>query len=272
MRSPLGNRQPSAESFVPLGILFAVLFILLVTPLRVPLRATAIAIVSPLWSLGHGVSALTQKVFPSVFSGAALVEENQRLQREIAILRLEEWRNEAIRNERDALRGLLGRSTSTDETLLLAYILAAPNFSPYDTLVLDVGEDTGIFPGAEVMTDGGFVIGNITDVMESRSVAQLYSSPGLTRDVLVGSARIPAVAHGMGGGNYRIELPKNTDIAEGDEVSVIGEIEEFLGVVDRLIVDEKTGITTLFLRLPVNMTEIGSVIVRIPTLYESYEQ
>ena len=169
-------------------------------------------------------------------------------------------------------RGLLGRSllgrSSTTEERILAYVLAAPNFAPYDTLVLDVGEDTGVFSGARVMTDGGFIIGVITEVLPTRAVAQLYSSPGLTRDVAVGSARIPAVAHGVGGGNYRIELPKNTDIAEGDEVHLLGGVEEFLGVVERVIVDDKTGITTLYLRLPVNMSELRSVIIDLSLLYE----
>jgi len=268
MRSPLGSRTPSRESFLPLVILFLVLLVIVGTPLRTPFRATLIALVSPIWSVGHQGSSFMQKIFPSIFSGMALATENELLKKEISALRAEYWRSEAIKNERDSLREFLGRSTTTDENLLLAYVLAAPNFSPYDTLVLDVGNDTGIFQGAEVMTDGGFVIGRIKDVFETRSIAELYSSPGLTRDVLVGSARIPAVAHGVGGGNYHIELPKNTDTKEGDEVSVVGEVEEFLGVVDRVIVDEKTGITTLFLRLPINMTELSSVIIKLPKTYE----
>jgi cell shape-determining protein MreC len=105
------------------------------------------------------------------------------------------------------------------------------------------------------------MIGEIREVVGNRSIAELYSSPWITKEVVIGSARIPAVAHGLGGGNYRIELPKNTDTKEGDEVSVAGSVEEFLGVIDRIIVDEKTGITTLYLRLPVNMTELRSVIV-----------
>jgi cell shape-determining protein MreC len=222
---------------------------------------------NPLWSVGKGVTSVTKKILPSLFSGAALVEENQRLKDEIAILRIESWRAAAIENERDILRGMLGRSSTTDDSLL-AYVLATPNFAPYDTLVLDVGKDTGIWKGARVMTDGGFIIGTVTEVLATRSIAQLYSSPGLVRDVVVGSARIPAVAHGVGGGNYRVELPKNTDIKEGDEVSVAGAVEEFLGVVERVVVDDKTGITTLFLRLPINMTELRSVIIDLSPTYE----
>lgn len=242
-------------------VLFFILFIIIATPLRAPFRSLALALASPLWSLGRGISHTTREIFPSVFTGAALLEENQRLKEEITTLRAEYWRAEVIKNERDSLRSFLGRSSTTEEKLLLAYVLATPNFAPYDTLVLDVGEDTAIFQGAQVMTDGGFIIGTVTDVLSTRSIAQLYSSPGLSRDVAVGSARIPAVAHGIGGGNYRIELPKNTDIKEGDEVSTISGVEQFLGVVDRMIVDEKTGITTLFLRLPINMTELRSVII-----------
>lgn len=269
MRSPLGNRGARRESILPLAIVFLVLLIVIGTPLRTPVRSLAIGIVTPLWSLGSTVGDLSRKVFPSVFSNLALIEENDRLKAEIAVLRAESWRSEVIKDERDALRGLMGRASTTQESLLLAYVLATPNFAPYDTLVLDVGEDTGIFPGARVMTDGGFIIGEITEVMPRRSLARLYSSPGLTRDVVVGSSRVPAIAHGFGGGNYRIELPKNTDIKEGDEVTVTGRIEEFLGVVERVVVDEKTGITTLFLRLPINMTELRSVIIDLSA--ESYE-
>jgi cell shape-determining protein MreC len=262
MRSPLGNRRVLANgNIVSVVIFFFILFFVIGTPVRAPFRSVAVFLVSPLWSLGMEVSLLTQKLFPSIFSGMELVEENRMLNEEIASLRVEHWRAEIIKNERDALRGLLGRSTTTEDHFLLAYVLATPNFTPYDTLVLDVGEDTGIFLGAKVMTDGGFVIGIITEVLPTRSIAQLYSSPGLRHDVIVGSARIPAIAHGIGGGNYRIELPKNIDITEGDEVSILGGVEEFLGVIERSIIDEKTGIMTLFLRLPINMTELRSVIV-----------
>jgi cell shape-determining protein MreC len=153
--------------------------------------------------------------------------------------------------------------------LLLAYVLAAPNFSPYDTLVIDTGVDTGIFPGARVMIDGGFVIGTVSEVLPTSAVVELFSSPGVVKQVIVGSSRIPAVAHGIGGGDYRIELPKNTDITEGDEVRIQGTAADYLGVVERMIIDEKSGITTLYLRLPINMTELDFVVVDLnPPLYE----
>ncbi len=268
MRLPLGNSRGQRENALFLPILFAVLALLLITPLRVPLRAFSLSIATPVWSLGKTIKHGTQVLLPSVFSRASLVEENVRLRHEIESLRAEEWRTEALRRERDLLASVLHRASSTD-ALLLAYVLASPNFSPYDTLVVDTGADTGIFPGAKVIVDGGFVVGTITEVLPSSAIAQLYSSPGVTKHVIVGSSRIPAVAHGVGGGNYRIELPKNTDIAEGDEVRVQGSVEEFLGVVERMIVDEKTGITTLYLRLPINMTELDSVIIDLtPVSYE----
>ncbi len=267
MRLPLGNRGNGRESVLPLVLVFVVLFLIVGTPLRGPFRSIALTFIEPLWSVGRSVVGGMKVIIPSVFSGATLVEENQRLKAEIALLRAESWRAGVVENERDVLRSMLGRSSTTEEQLL-AYVLAAPNFAPYDTLVLDVGEDTGVFTGARVMTDGGFVIGVISEVLPTRAVAQLYSSPGLTRDVAVGTARIPAVAHGVGGGNYRIELPKNTDIAEGDEVHLLGGVEEFLGVVEQVIVDDKTGITTLHLRLPVNMSELRSVIIELLPLYE----
>jgi cell shape-determining protein MreC len=270
MRSPLGNRGQSRESILPLVILFCVLFLIIGTPLRTPIRALVVGISTPFWKASTAGKVFFSELIPSVFSGPTLLRENQQLKAEIATLRAEYWRSEVIKNERDILRGMLGRSTTTERDLL-AYVLAAPNFAPYDTLVLDVGEDTGIFSGARVKTDGGFVIGTITEVFGTRSIAQLYSSPGLIRDVVVGSARVPAVAHGVGGGNYRVELPKNTDTSVGDEVSVLGSVEEFLGVVEEIVVDEKTGITVLFLRLPINMTELRSVIVDLSHSYTYVE-
>ena len=86
MRSPLGNRTPSRESLAPLVTLFLVLLFVLGTPLRVPLRATAIALATPLWSLGKKGTALAEKVFPSIFAGMALATENDLLKKATLIL------------------------------------------------------------------------------------------------------------------------------------------------------------------------------------------
>jgi glycyl-tRNA synthetase len=155
MRLPLGNSRGQRENALFLPILFAVLALLLITPLRVPLRAFSLSIAAPVWSLGKMIKHGTQVLLPSVFSRASLAEENMRLRHEIESLRAEEWRTESLRRERDLLASVLHRASSTD-ALLLAYVLASPNFSPYDTLVVDTGADTGIFTGAKVIVDGGF--------------------------------------------------------------------------------------------------------------------
>jgi cell shape-determining protein MreC len=99
----------------------------------------------------------------------------------------------------------------------------------------------------------------ITQVSENESLAELYSSPGLVHNVLVGESHIPVVAHGVGGGNFRIDVPKSSDIEIGDAVTFAGEEIRLLGVINQIIENPNTGIATLLLRLPINPTELRMV-------------
>lgn len=150
-------------------------------------------------------------------SKRSLFAENKTLRERMLLFEALEVEQKALRSENESLRTLLGRSTSTVK-IVLGEILSKPGFSPYDTVIIDVGTNNGIEIGDYITVDNTIIIGEIASVTPGSSNALLYSSPEYKTEVFVGPESIQAVAIGKGGGNFEIRVPRNTAFDKGDEV------------------------------------------------------
>jgi len=186
----------------------------------------------------------------------ALTEENKLLSDEIFLLRLAVIREEALREENDQLRATLSRGP-TEKRGILAEVILRPPSSPYDTLVLDVGEDAGISVGDRVMADG-FSVGEITRVGRSSSVVSLWSQPGETLDISIGST-FSGRAEGNGGGTFYIRVPRDTKISEGDIVIAPALGNSLLGTVKSVVRDEKNPFLDSYAESPLHLRTIRFV-------------
>jgi cell shape-determining protein MreC len=115
--------------------------------------------------------------------------------------------------------GALLASLSQDNGKTLAAVLVRPPLAAYDELIIDVGADKGIVPGSKVYGPGNVLVGTTSDVLGETSKVTLFSSPGQTYPVFIGSDHIPATAIGRGGGQYEAQVPQATSINEGDIVT-----------------------------------------------------
>lgn len=104
------------------------------------------------------------------------------------------------------------------ESYLSVAVLAAPPRSHYDTLLLKAGRSEGVIVGDIVHTHG-VAIGIVTDVSDATSIAQLFSSPGATRDASIGDTDAILVVSGLGGGALETYAPGELAISVGDTVS-----------------------------------------------------
>jgi cell shape-determining protein MreC len=114
--------------------------------------------------------------------------------------------------EFEALKKSRGRES------IVAGVLATPNETPYDTLILDMGSDEGVVAGAVVYAEGGRPIGTITRTTASTAIATLFTSPGITTHVYAVRERVLARAVGMGGGSLSVFLPHGSEPREGDSM------------------------------------------------------
>ena len=75
---------------------------------------------------------------------------------------------------------------------------------------------------------------------------------------------IPAVAHGIGNGNFRIILPKGVDVFENDLVNIPALAPEYLAKVISIERPVGSSLEALYLQLPFNITQLKWVYIAHP--------
>lgn len=219
------------------------------------------------WS-GDGVRTMSAGLFGLQFSFSenwgkfksnlkskeSLYRENEQLKESIGKLSLFLQNQNLITEENSRLKEILGRNEN--KAIVLGKVLAKPNRSLYDTLIIDIGLDSGLKEG-DLAIASRSVIGKVVRVSTNSSKIRLFSSPGEEINVNVGQANIPTVAYGLGGGNFEIKLPKDTEIKEGDIISSFENGVEILGLVGAIEKKESDSFQKIFAKSLVNISELG---------------
>lgn len=127
---------------------------------------------------------------------------------------------EQIREERDVLRAqLLGTSTpdvSDSGARHLASVIGRPPQSPYDTFVINIGDDAGISLGSAVWWPPGVYLGEVVSVNKRSSLVELVSSADVPHPAVVEG--VPVVLRGTGGDGMYAEVPASLEIPLGAAV------------------------------------------------------
>jgi cell shape-determining protein MreC len=219
---------------------------------------------SPVIRLSQSSSALLKHVGVYIKSKEDLAEENSQLEKKIEQQYLETFELAGLRKENASLKQALGRLPD-DKSFVLARILVSPLVSPYDTMLIDLGMYEGVGQGMVVYYEGGFAIGEVDTAYRHSALVSLYSRSGSEMPVYIGAESVPAMAYGVGGGNFRISLPKGTEVAAGDSIAIPGFSPTYVGVVDEDDSSENSSFSTLYTKLPFDYQRIQSVYVAIPT-------
>lgn len=103
-----------------------------------------------------------------------LSKENNELKKELNLINSKLLLSQILLRENNELKTLLGRKEE-NQKFILANVLAKPNLSPYDSLILDVGEGYGIKKGDKVIVNNNVVIGELEDVYLKTSKVRLFS-------------------------------------------------------------------------------------------------
>src|SRR3989344_2758594 len=129
-------------------------------------------LVSPIWWIERSLPSNDRKI---VLSEQSLVDENYALRAQVENLAERVLTFNVIEQENNDLRGL--RASDDSKKGVLAAVLAKPNVSPYDTIVIDAGAKQGIAAGDYVTAGSSFVIGRVVEAHNSFSKVVLLSSP-----------------------------------------------------------------------------------------------
>ncbi len=176
----------------------------------------------PFWRVERSVGEELHAFFAYFASRKTLQAKLEKLSEELA--RADELlldRNLLIQ-ENEALKEQFGRTTMKSERIIGA-ILVLPPRSPYDTAILDVGEQNGVAVGDRVLA-GSAILGLVSKVYAHTSHVEFFSTAG--RETPIGILHeghaIPADAVGQGGGEFIATLPKETEVSVRDSVIMPG--------------------------------------------------
>ena len=195
-------------------------------------------------------------------SKKTLINENQDLRNIIAQNEANKATYNSLVSENNQMKDVLGRK-AINMNFVLAGILAKPNRSLYDTLVIDAGSNQGIKIGETVFAFGNIPIGKISEVYANSANVILFSSPKENIEVTISGKDIAISAVGRGGGNFEIILPRDLVIDVGTEIDLPGINHYVLGTVATIVSDPRDAFQKAILVSPVNVQQLKFVEVSI---------
>jgi len=257
MNFPLGRKGKKSQQplFLFVGLVILIFLFWQITALSRLLSRTAFFFATP-FLLGEAYFKEHAAFYYSFFaSKSALTEENKQLKEQADILEAQLVEKNLIVQENEELKDVLGRKSLQMRTIL-ATVLSKPNRSPYDTLILDIGTNDGVYKGNIVLAPGDIAIGTVEYVEAHNARAKLFSSPGEKNDVMIGKNNIFAVAIGVGGGNFEIKLPRGISIMQGDNIFFPSMKSTILGIVEIVEMKPTDSLQTIRFKNPINIFEL----------------
>lgn len=222
------------------------------------LRGAARSFSTVVW---NATSRIESAIFGSGFfsSRRALSSENDALKKRIADLEAELAGQQLMRDENAELRSLVRLAESVNG--IAAPIISSVRSSPYGTFMIGAGSADGISAGSIVMAGGerGFVIGEVAEADEHSSLVKEIFAPGASAEGTLRGAAL--VFEGQGGGNARAEAPRALSVGEGDPVTSARFSGRLIGIVGAVSSDSSSALRTLYIRTPVNLSELQFVYV-----------
>ncbi|MBK5215775.1 MAG: hypothetical protein JJE53_03145 [Candidatus Pacebacteria bacterium] len=215
----------------------------------------------PIWSAEKFVTDGLYNTNYLFRSKASITKENHLLIEEISDKKLSMIDYQILKNDVDKLKEILGRIPVNND-FILGNILAKPNHSLYDTLIIDIGSDLKLKKGSQVYASGNIPIGNIADVYDSTSLVSLYSSPGQKTEGFIDITNISVELTGRGGGNFEMIIPIELIINKGTMVLLPGNSSLVVAVVDEIISKPSDPFKKVILTSPINVQNIKWVQVK----------
>jgi len=252
------NNTPDEKLF-PFFIAVAVILLFFIF---IPQSARGLAsLVSAAFAAAAGPdSTMVRNIasFKAILSGKEkLIEDNLALQAKLDENETRLKEAEAIESENFALKEILGRKNPGD--LIIARVMLRPNRSPYDTLLVDAGESSGVKDGSKVFAHGDTLIGTVEEVYGDTSLVSLFSTPGREFEARLGGEDFSIKLVGRGAGSFEAVVPRALSVSQGDSVVVPALSRSVVGYVEATVSDPRDPFAKLFIVSPVSFSTLRFV-------------
>lgn len=219
-------------------------------------RGLVKATMSGIWTTSADVRSA---IFDSGYfsSHRSLAEANESLRADLELSTEKAAAYEAVRQENQILRSLL--HLAKEERGITAPVVSSVRSSPYGTFLVGVGAAEGVAEGSLVITEGGFVVGRVTEVYKRTTLVTEIFAGGSRVDAQVGGAT--ASAEGRGGGNALVKIPRGIAIRTDEPVTAPALGGRPIGLVAEVESDTSSAEQSVYVHLPVNLSSLRYVYI-----------
>lgn len=210
----------------------------------------------PVFLLGNNVGSKLDNLGSYFSFKNSLFLQNEELKTKLNENELRMSNYNVLLAENEILKEVLGRNTE-NKNFILSAILAKPNRSIYDTLVIDAGSLNEVKIGDLVFALGNIPIGRVSEIFPNSSKVVLFSSPREKTQAIINDSFLEIT--GRGGGNFEIILPRDFKLEKGTPVLMPGMDSYVLAVAETIISDPRNPFTEALLVSPVNIQELKFV-------------
>ncbi len=246
-------------------------YVLFMSPLSSSFAGYFHRVAQPVWKLGIKTQEWISPSLSYFSSRRELYIENKELKGQLEAMSARLADRSFLYHENIILKKSLGIYEKEPERIF-AVVLAKPDVTPYDTLIVGVGKNNKVSKGDYILVEN-VVLGEIAEVYKDSSKVRLYSSSGEKTAVFIGDEAIGAEAQGLGGGNFEIELPRNVDVFVGDFIYTPDLYPRVLGTIEYINSDPNDVFERILFRSPISLFSLRfvDIIPRTHELHESYE-
>lgn len=226
-----------------------------------PLSGLVHRVLFPVYGAESSSTSFFGRLLTHWRSQSDLIAENELLKKENTQSQLLVLDRNRLYEENIALKERLNREA--DPNAVLATVVVRPPFTPYDTLLIDVGSAEGIVRGDLVAASGSLLIGEVRDVYLHSARVVLFSAPGESHEGFLDTGengrREPVTIEGLGAGALRARVPRGILVLEGSSVSIPSISANLAATVESVSSSDTDSFQTLYLHLPANYFELERV-------------
>ncbi len=243
---------------IALGVVILIILFFFRTGVFSGLSKISQVVFRPVLVLGNNAGGRIGNIGSYFAFKNSLYTQNQKLQDEIAFDDARMANYDSVMADDTGIKEILSRK-DPKTPMILSAILAKPNQSPYDTLVIDAGTEQKVKAGARVFALGNVPIGRVAEVYPNSAKVILFSNPGEKTEVVISGKNLFMELVGRGGGNFEMIIPTDITVQVADQVTLPGINPLIVAIVGKIISDPRDPFTKALLSSPVNVQQLKFV-------------
>jgi len=207
------------------------------------------------------------KNIPIYFSSKTeLSKRNTELEDENRMLKIEMLSIDPIKSQNQEMKQILNIRDGQETSRSVGEVILTPPFSPYDTFVVRISENFEESEGEinqKVLVDNyvfvkNILVGTVSELYDKSAVIKLYSTFGESTPVKIGN-EIIAEALGQGSLTFKIEIPKDLEVNDGDPIYSMAFPETIIGFVENIQSSEASSFQTIYFKYPFGFNDFSFV-------------